>query len=91
MLKPKISPPFQHIVRCYPLFPVVQQRSLRLWWLRLVQSFRLMVGVRDYQIYQQHMQQHHPEQAIMSEREFHRYCLEARFPSEPGKIGKCPC
>ncbi len=50
-----------------------------------------MVGVQDYQTYLQHMRLHHPERSPMSEREFHRYCLDARFPSQGGKLGKCPC
>ncbi|WP_075181879.1 YbdD/YjiX family protein [Pantoea sp. 1.19] len=79
------------IVRCVPLAPPAPRASLRLWWSRLAQSFRLMVGVRDYQTYLQHMRRQHPSVTPMSERAFHRYCLEARFPSEPGKVGKCPC
>jgi uncharacterized short protein YbdD (DUF466 family) len=50
-----------------------------------------MVGVQDYRNYVAHMQVRHPEIAPMTEREFHRRCLEARFPSEGGKMGKCPC
>ena len=34
---------------------------------------------------------HHPDQTPMDERAFHRYCLDARFPSQAGKLGKCPC
>ena len=41
--------------------------------------------------YLRHMQQHHPAATPMTEKAFHRYCLEARFPSKGGKIGKCPC
>ncbi|QXG56260.1 putative selenoprotein [Pantoea jilinensis] len=61
------------------------------FWRGLQQCFRLMVGVQDYQKYLQHMRRHHPGQAPMSERDFHRYCLDARFPSQAGKLGKCPC
>ncbi len=50
-----------------------------------------MVGVHDYQTYLKHMREKHPEQTPMDERAFHRYCLEARFPSQAGKLGKCPC
>lgn len=50
-----------------------------------------MVGVRDYENYLRHMREKHPEKTPMSERDFHRWCLDARFPSEPGKLGKCPC
>lgn len=30
-------------------------------WQRLQQSFRLMVGVPDYQTYVEHMRKHHPD------------------------------
>lgn len=79
------------IIRCQQLSAPVAGFSWRRLWRGLQQSFRLMVGVQDYQNYLQHMQQLHPERAPMSEREFHRYCLDARFPSQAGKLGKCPC
>ncbi|MDZ7278320.1 CstA-like transporter-associated (seleno)protein [Pantoea eucrina] len=63
----------------------------RTLWQRLQQSFRLMVGVGDYQTYLRHMRERHPEHPPMDERAYHRYCLEARFPSQAGKLGKCPC
>ncbi|HEC1649613.1 TPA: YbdD/YjiX family protein [Yersinia enterocolitica] len=84
------------ITRCIPLVPVVAH-STHFWgWVRLIaqrmaQSFRLMVGVQDYGNYVNHMRRHHPETPPMSERDFHRYCLDARFPSKAGKLGKCPC
>lgn len=81
------------IRRCRPQMPSASSRgfSWRRLWRGLQQSFRLMVGVQDYQNYLQHMQSHHPEITPMNERAFHRYCLEARFPSQAGKVGKCPC
>jgi len=82
------------LIRCHPLQRAAappQPLTLRLIFKRLAQSFRLMVGVQDYQNYLQHMQAHHPLTPPMSERDFHRYCLEARFPSKSGKLGKCPC
>ncbi|WP_337012835.1 YbdD/YjiX family protein [Pantoea sp. AS142] len=80
------------IIRC-DLAPSSQPRpfSWRGFWRGLQQCFRLMVGVQDYQRYLQHMRLHHPDQLPMNERDFHRYCLDARFPSQPGKLGKCPC
>ncbi|MEM6159180.1 CstA-like transporter-associated (seleno)protein [Erwinia sp. P6884] len=65
--------------------------TLRLLMSRLAQSFRLMVGVQDYPTYLRHMHQQHPGTKPMTEKEFHRYCLDARFPSQAGKLGKCPC
>lgn len=79
-----------NITRCQ-LLAAPARFSWRRLWRGLQQSFRLMVGVHDYQNYLQHMQHHHPDLTPMSEREFHRYCLDARFPSQAGKLGKCPC
>ncbi|WP_084494779.1 YbdD/YjiX family protein [Alkanindiges illinoisensis] len=67
------------------------QSKLKLIITRLAQSFRLMVGVHDYQAYLQHMQQHHPQLQAMTEKQFYRHCLEARYPNKAGKVGKCPC
>ncbi|WP_292992366.1 YbdD/YjiX family protein [Pantoea sp.] len=80
------------IIRCHPAAPAQPQAfSWREFWRGLQQCFRLMVGVQDYQKYLQHMRLHHPNQLPMNERDFHRYCLDARFPSQAGKLGKCPC
>lgn len=77
---------------CRPLMsPSTRVFSWRHLWRGLQQTFRLMVGVHDYQNYLQHMRTHHPTLTPMDERAFHRYCLEARFPSQAGKLGKCPC
>lgn len=68
-----------------------EKLTLRLLMSRLAQSFRLMVGVQDYPTYLRHINQQHPASKPMTEKEFHRYCLEARFPGKGGKLGKCPC
>lgn len=85
----------QQMVQVSPLStdlpPVGWFAHVKLLLKRLQQSFRLMVGVHDYQAYVQHMQLKHPDQPPMTEKEFHRYCLEARFPSKGGKMNKCPC
>ena len=60
-------------------------------WTRLQQSFRLMVGVPDYQTYVEHMKKHHPDIDPMDEKTFHRYCVDARYPSAGGTLKKCPC
>lgn len=60
-------------------------------WQRLQQSFRLMVGVPDYDHYLNHMQQHHPELTPMDAKTFYRYCVDARYPSAGGGMKKCPC
>lgn len=86
----------RQITRCIPLVPIATRPTTWWAWVRLIarrvaQSFRLMVGVQDYGNYVNHMRCHHPETPPMTERDFHRYCLNARFPSEAGKLGKCPC
>ncbi|WP_407411994.1 YbdD/YjiX family protein [Acinetobacter sp.] len=60
-------------------------------WQRLQQSFRLMVGVPDYDNYVKHMQQHHPDLTPMDAKTFYSYCVDARYPSAGGGMKKCPC
>ncbi len=60
-------------------------------WQRLQQSFRLMVGVPDYQNYLEHMRKHHPDLEAMDAKTFYRYCVDARYPSAKGGLKKCPC
>ncbi|AXI03021.1 YbdD/YjiX family protein [Aquirhabdus parva] len=74
-----------------PTLPETKWQWVLLLMKRFAQSFRLMVGVQDYENYCLHMRSKHPDKVPMSEREFHRYCLEARYPSKGGKVGKCPC
>ena len=59
-------------------------------WQRLQQSFRLMVGVPDYQTYVEHMRQHHPDLEAMDAKTFYRHCVDSRYPSS-GNLKKCPC
>lgn len=66
-------------------------QKVLLFFSRLAQSLRLMVGVRDYQVYLLHMRSHHPQQQPMSEKQFYRYCVDARYGAKAGKLGKCPC
>lgn len=54
----------------------------------LAQSFRLMVGLPDYDAYLTHMEATHPEQAPMSYEEFFKERLEARYGSK-GRMGRC--
>ena len=60
-------------------------------WQRLQQSFRLMVGVPDYQNYLEHMRKHHPDLEAMDPKTFYRYCVDARYTSAKGGLKKCPC
>lgn len=58
---------------------------------RLQQSFRLMVGIPDYDTYLDHMLSHHPDLEPMDEKTFFRYCIEARYPGNGRKMNRCPC
>lgn len=60
-------------------------------WQRLQQSFRLMVGVPDYETYLEHMKKNHPDLEAMDAKTFYRYCVDARYPSAGGGLKKCPC
>jgi uncharacterized short protein YbdD (DUF466 family) len=58
-------------------------------WQKLRQTGALMVGVPDYARYVAHMREVHPELAPLSEAEFVKGRMEARYGG--GKMGKCPC
>ncbi len=60
-------------------------------WQRLQQSFRLMVGVPDYNHYLEHMKKHHPDLTPMDAKSFYRHCVDARYPTAGGNLKKCPC
>ena len=60
-------------------------------WQRLQQSFRLMVGVPDYETYLEHMRNHHPDLTPMDVKTFFRHCVDARYPSAKNGMKKCPC
>lgn len=66
-------------------------KTIQIIWQRLQQSFRLMVGVPDYQTYLQHMAKHHADLVPMDEKTFYRYCVDARYPSAGGGLKRCPC
>ena len=66
-------------------------KTIQLIWQRLQQSFRLMVGVPDYQTYLEHMAKHHPDLEAMDSKTFYRYCVDARYPSAANGMKKCPC
>lgn len=53
----------------------------------LGQAARLMVGIPDYDTYVQHMRLHHPDQPIMTPKEFFYDRQNARYNST--KPGRC--
>lgn len=63
--------------------------SVQQWWQKLRQTGALMVGVPDYQAYVAHMREAHPELEPLSERDFMRARMEARYGGRGH--GKCPC
>jgi uncharacterized short protein YbdD (DUF466 family) len=54
----------------------------------IAQTFRLMVGVPDYDNYVEHRKVRHPDEPIMSYEAFFRERLEARYGGK-GKGGGC--
>lgn len=54
----------------------------------LGQTMRLMVGVPEYETYVAHMKDTHPNQPVMSYREFFRERQEARYGGN-GKVTRC--
>ena len=60
-------------------------------WKKKKKSFRLMVGVPDYENYVQHMKHHHPDLTPMDAKTFYRHCIDSRYPSAGSNMKKCPC
>lgn len=54
----------------------------------LAQSFRLMVGLPDYDAYLDHMGITHPDKPVMSYDEFFRERQDARYGGK-GRLGRC--
>jgi uncharacterized short protein YbdD (DUF466 family) len=60
---------------------------LNIWWGRLAEVGRMMVGQGNYEAYRQHMAQNHPGAEVMNERSFFRHRQLARSRGKSG--GKC--
>lgn len=65
------------------------RRRARLVCDMAVQTARLMVGVPDYDTYVAHRQATHPDQPIMTRREFFRERQEARYAVSKGRFRGC--
>lgn len=63
--------------------------SIQQVWQKLKQTGALMVGVPDYQRYVAHMREKHPELEPLSEGDFIRARMDARYGGKG--VGKCPC
>jgi uncharacterized short protein YbdD (DUF466 family) len=55
------------------------------FWIRAVQTARLMVGVPDYDTYLAHVREKHPERTPMTHAEFFKAAQKARFDGRPGR------
>ncbi|XJZ27862.1 YbdD/YjiX family protein [Bacillota bacterium Lsc_1132] len=62
--------------------------------LRTIMKYRkqflsLLVGVPSYEKYVEHMQAHHPNDAIKTRREFFCEAQESRYSGKDGKVSRC--
>lgn len=73
------------------LHPFRQQlrQQLRHLWQQLRHGGSLMVGVPSYEQYCQHMQSAHPDHTPLTQNEFMRARMQARYGGK--NTGKCPC
>ena len=53
--------------------------ELKLFFRRVVETARLMVGVPDYSTYVAHRKEHHPGEPVMTYPEFFRERQKARY------------
>ncbi len=60
--------------------------ALQSGWQRAVQTARLSCGVPDYDVYVQHLREHHPEREVPSYETFFRERQTARY---KGTGGRC--
>jgi uncharacterized short protein YbdD (DUF466 family) len=54
---------------------------------RLRSALRQLFGVPDFERYVAHRRQHHPDEPLLSEREFHARAIEHRYGA--GRPGCC--
>jgi len=63
------------------------QFPLHLEWNKMVSAFHTIVGGPNYFAYLEHFQEHHPNEAPLTEKEFYEQRLKERY--EGGKINRC--
>lgn len=63
----------------------------KLWqvWGERKRFISLLVGVPSYEVYVEHMKKHHPEEAVVCQKQFFAEAQEARFNAKGGKISRC--
>jgi uncharacterized short protein YbdD (DUF466 family) len=64
-------------------------KKVRETYLFAARTFRLMVGVPDYDTYVQHRRANHPGQPVMTYEEFFMERLQARNAVEKGRFRGC--
>jgi len=57
---------------------------------KIAATFRLMVGVGDYEAYVKHCVEHHPEITVPSRKDWYRARVDARYGGKKG-VQRCPC
>ena len=68
---------------------VTEARSIRFACEMVVKTARLMVGVPDYETYVAHRRVNHPDQPVMTYKEFFRERQEARYAVGKGRFRGC--
>ncbi|MDC2866758.1 MULTISPECIES: YbdD/YjiX family protein [unclassified Bacillus (in: firmicutes)] len=58
-------------------------------WRYRKQFISLLVGVPSYEKYVVHMKQYHPNEQVLSRKQFFAEAQEARFNAKGGKISRC--
>lgn len=64
-------------------------KTITSMWKYRKQFISLLVGVPSYEKYVAHMKQHHPNEHILSQKQFFAEAQEARFNAKGGKISRC--
>ncbi|MEI4801017.1 YbdD/YjiX family protein [Bacillus sp. NPDC077411] len=58
-------------------------------WRYRKQFISLLVGVPSYEKYVAHMKQYHPNEKVLSRKQFFSEAQEARFNAKGGKVSRC--
>ncbi|WP_242221910.1 YbdD/YjiX family protein [Bacillus cereus group sp. BfR-BA-01380] len=58
-------------------------------WKYRKQFISLLVGVPSYEKYVAHMKQYHPNEHVLSRKQFFAEAQEARFNAKGGKVSRC--
>ncbi|CAG9613550.1 hypothetical protein BACCIP111899_02765 [Bacillus rhizoplanae] len=58
-------------------------------WRYRKQFISLLVGVPSYEKYVAHMKQKHPNEIVLSRKQFFAEAQEARFNAKDGKVSRC--